>query len=779
MAGVSVLTSKARRMLSKQLYICSCFQWSKVVTTSSRTLDRCFHPTFTMIDTTTLSSSNNILSEKVLRALEVRTDTPAMKAALEALSGLPSSDAMDSRSIRVAIEQDALQQALALQYELAGLVKLVSALRAGVSQISSIAATVNNTIQSNVVLQPVPTLSDDIQEAQGGVDKKPHLNEVNATDTLEKEVHLAALLAEAFRARKEAQKRAETVAAFLEKFNLSAEDEALLDSYDFTDFDEDQGMIFLEALERVRKIRTELSTNFGSSSGLDVSQSHLGATSAIRMMENLAAKQERAFERLYHWLQQYLHLNSVAHVPTSSHSLQPIPQIDGDLLDEALSHPFVHKALSILQHVPAFYSHTIELIASSRRSEETRRFLMALTAGYAGQAPIEMKAHDPVNYVGDMLAFCFQSCSVEADVAKGLVVPNEQTEVDDLPSETSMSASDMLSHAMSGLARPLKSRVLQVIASLARRPDEEEDGEEGEMNEEEDAVARSRISALYNICGLLLFYKSAINKAVQKLRNDDETENPLSRAIIECLLEATEAYAASCKVYAATLESLTLISGESGAQLTKSLLEIVANVRMSSPGFASDVACPLSLQSSLSMEFVAETLLDAALGHCKNLDDAVTLKLTLTHTKKAGLTTTVASQLDAKISTREQALIEDLVKSETTEVLEVCGLQPIISAWRNIPVVEGITMASQSGLTVDDLDSCLKDFYASLYSPPLPSFDLIKDPVLRKLARSKIASNVVDIYEEFYNAVRSENGGYDNTSFLGHTPLQVRTLFSS
>ena len=39
-----------------------------------------------------------------------------------------------------------------------------------------------------------------------------------------------------------------------------------------------------------------------------------------------------------------------------------------------------------------------------------------------GRAPIEMKAHNPVNYVDDMLAFCFQSCSVEADVAKGLVV---------------------------------------------------------------------------------------------------------------------------------------------------------------------------------------------------------------------------------------------------------------------------------------------------------------------------------------------------------------------
>jgi len=49
-----------------------------------------------------------------------------------------------------------------------------------------------------------------------------------------------------------------------------------------------------------------------------------------------------------------------------------------------------------LRHVPAFYLHTLELIASSRRAEETRRFLLALTSGYAGMQTIEMKAHDPV-----------------------------------------------------------------------------------------------------------------------------------------------------------------------------------------------------------------------------------------------------------------------------------------------------------------------------------------------------------------------------------------------
>jgi hypothetical protein len=48
------------------------------------------------------------LSEKVARTLQVRTDTPAMKAALDALSRLPDAGEMDSRSVRVAIERDAL-----------------------------------------------------------------------------------------------------------------------------------------------------------------------------------------------------------------------------------------------------------------------------------------------------------------------------------------------------------------------------------------------------------------------------------------------------------------------------------------------------------------------------------------------------------------------------------------------------------------------------------------------------------------------------------------------
>lgn len=749
---------------------------------------------------------SSILSSKVNRALEVRTDTPAMRAALEALSHLPSAESMDSRSVRVAIEQDALQQALSLQMELKSLVTLVQELRQGVSDTAQIAHRVNDAIHTTVVsahgTEEFKSSSDNTSTTTNSMQPQsmPELMPLSNEDALEKEQQLAALLSDAFGDRDEAAQRAETVAAFLEKFDLSEHDSQLLDQYHFDDIDDgtstEDGMHFLEALERVRAIRTELSSTFGSStakdlllgSGVQSTDSRLGATSAIRMMESLALKQERAYERLYHWLQKYLHLNSVSHVPTSSGGGGGggTSELDSDALDEALAHPFVRRSLQVLHHVPAFYSHTLELIANSRRSEETRRFLMALTAGFNGRSPIELKAHDPVAYVGDMLAFCFQSCSVEADVARGLVViaDNEDGLDDDdnliVEDSSTMTAIDMLSHAMSGLARPLKSRVLQVVASLARRPDDADDTDGGMMDDDdEDAIARSRVSALYSICGLLIFYRSALGKSIRKLDKHTEKENPLIVSITECLAEASQAYVASVKVCGAMLDSLSLISGLSEATLVQKMLDAVGEVRVTSPGFAIEMECPSEFVAPLSMEFVAETLLEAALVLCKTLDDSVTLKLSLTTAKKAGLSTTVASQLDGRISQVEQTLIAELVKTETKEVLELCGLAGLLTAWRNMPPVEGIVMAAQPGLSADDLDVAMKEFYASLYSPPLPSFEEVKDPVLRKLARQKIAIGVVDAYEELYEAVVSDKGGYDDTSFLGHTPDQVKTLFSA
>jgi conserved oligomeric Golgi complex subunit 6 len=418
---------------------------------------------------------HSILTAKVSRALEVRTDTPAMKAALDALAHLPDHQdemfTVDSRSVRVAIEQDALQQALLLQRELRTLLDTVVQLRQGVTETAAIAHRVSDAIHINVMSNPTPSsmrgvgvaasmgmqptstseAGEDDAEASTSPRSTPlvmtELVETkNTNDALGQEQKLAALLSDSFLQRNLARKRLDAVHAFLEKFDLSDEDSRLLDHYAFDDVEASSsqvnGMAFLIALERVRVIRKELARTFGridlmhhhrlAQQDTNARDNRLGASSALRMMETLAQKQERAYERLYHWLQKFLQLHSYG---TSGNSA---PAMDEDHLDEALSNPFVRRSLYALRNVPAFYSHLLELIAASRRSEETRRFLLALTSGYGGLPPIEMRAHDAVVYVGDMLAFCFRAFSIEADVAKGLFnykleedAPDGGEEIDD------------------------------------------------------------------------------------------------------------------------------------------------------------------------------------------------------------------------------------------------------------------------------------------------------------------------------------------------------------
>ena len=143
----------------------------------------------------------------------------------------------------------------------------------------------------------------------------------------------------------------------------------------------------------------------------------------------------------------------------------------------------------------------------------------------------------------------------------------------------------------------------------------------------------------------------------------------------------------------------------------------------------------------------------------------------------------IVSSLEEKIKDKERALIDILVKTEAADVLELCGLGTLVTAYDRFKgvQVDGMTMASFPGLAPEEAESAIKEFYSSLYSPPIPSFEnAIKDPTLRKLARNEIAKSVCDSYASIYNAMsKPDVGGYDDTSFLGHSPLQVNTLFTA
>ena len=101
-------------------------------------------------------SNNNVLSDKVNRALHVRTDTPAMRTALDALSNLQASEdndafgsvkkagsgsggaVIDAKSVRAAIEKDALRRALEFQTELQKLARDATKLRERVDNVAKV-----------------------------------------------------------------------------------------------------------------------------------------------------------------------------------------------------------------------------------------------------------------------------------------------------------------------------------------------------------------------------------------------------------------------------------------------------------------------------------------------------------------------------------------------------------------------------------------------------------------------------------------------------------------
>jgi conserved oligomeric Golgi complex subunit 6 len=399
------------------------------------------------------NEGQSILSEKVARALAVRTDTIAMKSALEALAYLDGNSnksgtgaavssnwntVVDSRSVRTAMEHDAFAQALALQAALAEIVESVTAVRQGCRQVAQTAAKVKAAISMPAITAETANtmLPSGTNTTAASTDASSLLENGNASGTLDvnslgnimedkdaaatyAEQKLAERLSDAFVHRDQARQRLQAVHAFMDTFDLSEQDSALLDHYNFADISsvEDgaaltvshDGFAFLNALHRVRKIRQALHQTFGSdavSVGGGTSDGGLGTSSALRMLESLSQKQENAYERLYHWLQQYLQLTSSSNFDGgagaagySSEYASDFTAYRDDALASSSSLPlndFVLQALYTLRHVPAFYNHLTELIAANRRANVTRNFLLALTTGTPEAPPMEMKAHDSV-----------------------------------------------------------------------------------------------------------------------------------------------------------------------------------------------------------------------------------------------------------------------------------------------------------------------------------------------------------------------------------------------
>jgi hypothetical protein len=215
---------------------------------------------------------------------------------------------------------------------------------------------------------------------------------------------------------------------------------------------------FFAALARTKRISTDCEVLLG------FEEQTLGR----HIMDRTAKTLNQAYQKLYKWVR----------LEFSSLNLEN-PQIGSN----------IRHALRVLAERPSLFESCLETFSESREQTLSDAFFSALTGRDAGAAqdrsvkPIEIVAHDPLRYVGDMLAWTHSATVsekesleiffvAEADeIAKGMQAGREtefwritEEHEEGAPAFDAIKAlSNLVDRDTAGVARLLRQRVEQVV----------------------------------------------------------------------------------------------------------------------------------------------------------------------------------------------------------------------------------------------------------------------------------------------------------------------------
>ena len=247
------------------------------------------------------------------------------------------------------------------------------------------------------------------------------------------------------------EKREKMVEKFMTDYQLSPEELEALQRKPI-------GKAFFEALQRAFDIQNEC-------------KKHGQQTTMLNIMDEMVKFQELGIQRLFKW--------TMDACRSTSSGLSPM---DSDLLPLALSH--LQKAR------PSLIQEVMDEYCQARKNYVTRSFLDALTLGGPGGTPkpIELHAHDPQRYVGDMLAHLHQATPMEKENVYALL--KHCGPISD--KDKSQTCEEALAVITDGSCRPLRSRVEQILLS-----------EHGPL-------------ILYQLTNLIRFYNGTIGHVIPK-----------------------------------------------------------------------------------------------------------------------------------------------------------------------------------------------------------------------------------------------------------------------
>ncbi|KAG6872401.1 hypothetical protein C0995_009991 [Termitomyces sp. Mi166 len=240
--------------------------------------------------------------------------------------------------------------------------------------------------------------------------------------------------------RQDVENKKSIVTAFLTRFTLTeSETEAI------TSRDEPVGPIFFAAMDRTEVIRDDCRILM---SGED------GPTQAgIDIMASTSSSLEQGYEKIVRWC---------------SHEFR---QKGRELHFEVTA--TMREGVKRLRKRPELLTEALNFLSQTRQTTLMSSFITALTRGGPSglPRPIELHAHDPLRYIGDMLAWVHQAVAAERELLEALfqVANNRRmvgsVRVFDGKSEEEDWIRELMDLCVEKLCIPLKVRVQQTIRS--------------------------------------------------------------------------------------------------------------------------------------------------------------------------------------------------------------------------------------------------------------------------------------------------------------------------
>ena len=273
--------------------------------------------------------------------------------------------------------------------------------------------------------------------------------------------------------RREVETKKQLLEAFNEHFIMSEEDLFFLKN-----LTEDVDEKFFAILKRVKQIYADCQILLGSEN------QRLG----LELMDQSSKNLNAGYQKLYRWIQKEFKTLNLEN-----------PQISS----------IIRRALRALAERPTLFQSCLDFFSEAREHILSDAFYTALTGPSAENEqnlmtkPIEFYAHDPLRYIGDMLAWMHSATVSEREALEALFISEgeemskgfqagrkaEPWSADDAEAFDGRKAlQDLVNRNMSGVARVLRQRIEQVLQN------------------HEDAVL------MYKMANLVNFYRITFDK---------------------------------------------------------------------------------------------------------------------------------------------------------------------------------------------------------------------------------------------------------------------------